>query len=200
MIKLRVTVPLLCGKPTEAYGWGTCRRLAGDRTNHPGWGPCRTHGGATAAAERAWEVAMRLAVELDINPMEALLWSVRIAAGKVYQLEQALEFAEWRGDVAGHAKALDQSRDERKELRTAAKAAIDAGIAATIVRNRELEGQLLGSALAAALEAAGCTPEQRTKALEAAQGHLLGVAQQPSMGDAKNVVLGEVLSNGREYR
>lgn len=140
---------------------------------------------------------MRLAVELDINPMEALLWSVRIAAGRVAQVEQALEFAEWRGDVAGHAKALGESREERKELRTAAKAAIDAGIAATLVRNRELEGQLLGSALAAALEAAGCTPEQRQAALEAAQGQLLGITQTATAADTDDFVIGEVLSNDR---
>lgn len=140
---------------------------------------------------------MRLAVELDINPMDALLWSVRIAAGRVYQIEQALEFAEWRGDVAGHAKGLAESREERKELRNASKAALDAGIAETIVRNRQLEGQLLGVALAAALDAAGCTPEQREQALGAAQRRLLGIEGTGIVAGQDSYVIGEVVSDDR---
>lgn len=180
------TLARRCGRPDEGSEYGACEWIAGGGTRHKGWGPCRRHGGGSKDAERAWAGAMKLAVELDINPMEALLWSVRIAAGRVAQVEQALDFAEWRHDIAGHAKGLGESREERKELRAAAKAAIDAGIAETIVRNRELEGQVLGSALTAALEAAGCTPEQRAKALGAAQRHLMGIA-----GD--QVITGELL-------
>lgn len=88
-----VTERALCGAKTRA---GTpCQLRAGHGTDHVGVGRCRRHGGSSPQAQvsGAVELARREMVAmgrpLDIQPHEALLECVRIAAGEVqYASEQ----------------------------------------------------------------------------------------------------------------
>jgi hypothetical protein len=66
-----------------------CQQRAGHGTNHPGVGRCSKHGGASPNAEVAGQVflarreAAVMGVPLDIEPHEAILECIRIAAGEV---------------------------------------------------------------------------------------------------------------------
>jgi hypothetical protein len=85
-----------CGAKTRK---GTpCRQRAGHGTNHPGIGRCSRHGGASPNAEVAGQVflarreAAVMGRPLDIEPHEAILECIRIAAGEVqYASERIAE-------------------------------------------------------------------------------------------------------------
>lgn len=131
-------------------------------------------------------MAIQVAGEYDVSPWEALLLQVRIAANRAawldVQLAEATRAAD--GDPMGSVsvrRLLRESRAERLAVGRLAKAAVDAGVAERMVRHVELEGRLLADALAAGLDAAELTPEQRFRALGAAQEHLLG-AESPLLG------------------
>lgn len=81
------SVPQTCGTVISRgkLAGVACRRVAGQGTGHLGYGKCVAHGGAKrlGRAEGAWMAAHAFAQELDVNPWDALLMAVRIAAGKV---------------------------------------------------------------------------------------------------------------------
>jgi nucleotide-binding universal stress UspA family protein len=167
-----------CGWETRRGG--VCRVPAGHRTRHPGYGPCRTHG--SARAHRAWEWAMEVARELNVTPWEALLKSVRLAAGRSAwvdaQLQRAVEDATTGENDGGTADSpqvmrwLTESRKERTLLARFAKAAIDAGVAERLVRNVELEGQVIAEVIGKVIDQLGLPSEQRIAAFNAAHVHL----------------------------
>jgi hypothetical protein len=88
--------PGLCGAKTKA---GTpCKKRAGHGTEHVGEGRCRLHGGASPRAELAGQVTLArreaavMGVPLDIEPHNAILECIRIAAGEVqYASERIAE-------------------------------------------------------------------------------------------------------------
>lgn len=164
-----------CGRETRWRGEAPCRRPAGLGTGHAGYGPCSAHG--DARAHRAWEVAMRLAGELDVGPWEALNLAVRLAAHRVQwteiQAQRAADAAD--GDDANPLvmRWLAESRRERALLVKTAKSAIDAGVAERLVRQVELEGRLVADAVGRALDALELSDEQRQLAFSTAHQALL---------------------------
>jgi len=137
-------------------------------------------------------VALEIAREEHITPWDALLKSVRLAAGRVSwvdeQLTQAVRANDGDMNQPNVAKWLKESRLERTLLAKMGKAAIDAGVAERMVRQVELEGQLVAEALVHALDVLELTAEQRTIALEAAHARLLSAS-----GSQTLVVQGTVL-------
>jgi hypothetical protein len=79
--------PRTCGARKKRGG--LCRAPAGRGTPHPGYGSCCLHGGNTRTGEIAvarYEATAELArygSALDVEPHEALLLCIRIAAGEV---------------------------------------------------------------------------------------------------------------------
>lgn len=73
-----------CGAKKKTAA-GTCTMVAGWGTDHLGYGQCKLHGGASpnGIKHAATQAARHLAVELDVEPHDALLWCVRVAAGEV---------------------------------------------------------------------------------------------------------------------
>lgn len=145
-----------CGRPKSdgrPCGWP-----AGSFTNHEGYGPCAAHGGTRKRVARAWDWAMMMADEMNVDPWDALLLSVRLAWKRVLEVEENLLRAKRASDGKDEAgpvlRWMNLSRKERALAARMAKAAIDAGVAERMVRQVELEGQLLSYALAAALDAA----------------------------------------------
>lgn len=71
----------LCG--AERRSGGTCRNRAGFKTDHVGTGRCHLHSGSTRNGRKhaAAELAIRLGAEIQIEPHDALLLTVRLAAG-----------------------------------------------------------------------------------------------------------------------
>lgn len=74
------------------YRGELCGRPAGAGTDHVGVGYCRQHGGNEVEGRReaAMAVGHRFGQALDMTPWDALLWAVRIAAGKVAYIEHKL--------------------------------------------------------------------------------------------------------------
>lgn len=92
---------------------GTCGRPAGWGTTHAGWGRCKLHGGSTptqrigAAKQEAAAAAIKLGAPIDINPMDALLWCVRIAAGEVAYFTMQVNLIQ-EADVVGKTKQVKE--------------------------------------------------------------------------------------------
>lgn len=142
-----------------------CRKPAGAGTDHVGFGNCKLHGGATPNGKlsAAKQAATSLAVELDIEPHEALLRCVRIAYGEVVFLNRKVEelqddklvvdhirIRRHEGDASSFVERTSHSdlniwiraRNEAVErLARYSKLAIDAGVDERRVR---LEEQLVG--------------------------------------------------------
>lgn len=86
-----------------------CPRFAGESTPHYGAGTCGMHRGNRAyeRALGAWLMAHGFAQQLDVSPWEALLLSVRIAAGKVAYIESVLATA--KSDLELEGRAVDKT-------------------------------------------------------------------------------------------
>lgn len=129
---------------------------------------------------------MELAEELDINPLEALLQQVRVAGAHAswadMQLRAAIKTAESDGYAPGDeptdavAKWMVESRKERTLFAKISKAAVDAGVAAALVARVDLESTAAAEAVLAAVDVLALGPEERMRALSAAQDRLLAIA------------------------
>lgn len=155
----------------------TCRRYPGEGTVHFGLGYCRSH--SSAFTEELWSEAMDVARELNINPWDALLKSVRVAAGRAAWVDAQLADAVRRNDgdsSAGEVKGwLKESREERLIMSRVAKAALDAGVAERLVRQTELEGEIVAEVIGRVLDKLGLPPEQRVLAFDEAHRQLLAL-------------------------
>jgi hypothetical protein len=144
-----------------------CKYKAGWGTDHPGFGPCKHHMGCTPSVslsshkEAAVAHARSLAGEMDINPVEALLWGVRLGAG-------AVDY--WRGLLTQEdlpievALAVENSYGmERDRMVKTAAICIQAGLAEKRIRLAERQGEIATIALMAALEKNGIKPDKAAK-------------------------------------
>lgn len=121
---------------------------------------------------------MDVAVELDVTPWEAILKSVRLAAGRVAWVDEQLARAVRESTTGandggepddGHVRAwLAESRKERTLMARFAKAAVDAGVAERQVRNAELEGQIIAAVVGRVIDRLDLSPELRMTAFEEA--------------------------------
>lgn len=128
---------------------------------------------------------MDVARELNITPWDALLHSVRVAAGRAAWVDAQLKQAVQRNDGesnAGEVKSwLKESRHERMMLARISKAALDAGVAERMVRNVELEGEIVAEVIGRVLDRLELTGEQRVLAFDEAHRQLLAL-ESPSGG------------------
>lgn len=168
-------------------GARTCRNYPGEGTVHVGLGYCRSH--SSRKTEEVWEMAMDVARELNISPWDALLHSVRVAAGRAAWVDRQLADAVRRNDGepgAAEVKGwLKESRDERLIMSRVAKAALDAGVAERLVRQTELEGEIVAEVIGRVLDKLGLPAEQRVLAFDEAHRQLLAL-ESPS-GEASTV-------------
>lgn len=84
-----------------------CSAPAGYGTVHLGAGRCIAHGGAKLRGRTygAWLMAHGFAREMNVNPWDALLMAVRIAAGRVAYIEYVLGTA--RNDLELEGRAVE---------------------------------------------------------------------------------------------
>lgn len=170
--------PVTCGAKTRAGK--PCRLPAGHGTTHPGVGRCRRHGGASPQAEMAGQVmlarreAMVMGVPLDVQPQDAIVQCIKIAAGEVQYASDRIAELE-PGQAVGpivttRPRKLEKGADARADrveehgppalhiwiqvrhqamdrLVTYSKVAIAAGIEERRVRLAEEQGQLLAQAI-----------------------------------------------------
>lgn len=122
---------------------------------------------------------MDVARELDISPWDALLKSVRVAAGRAAWVDVQLKEAVQRSDgnpSSPEVKGwLKESRDERMMMARVAKAALDAGVAERVVRQVELEGEIVAEVIGRVLDKLGLPAEQRVLAFDEAHRQLLAL-------------------------
>jgi hypothetical protein len=162
-----------CGgqlKQPKADGRTTCDLAAGYDTPHPGIGRCKFHGGSTPshviAAERvqAEQAVLRAqqtyGLPVDVEPGEALLGLVRVAAGVVAWLGAQvaqLKLDDLTADGRTHP-LVALYLDERKHLAQVAKDTLAAGVAERRVRLEEAQGQLLVALLERVIRRLGKDP------------------------------------------
>jgi hypothetical protein len=153
-----------------------CRNKAGHRTSHPGAGWCWKHAGNTAAGQKhgAKLAAIRAMAEgtgeVDVNPLDAMLYTVRRAShlAAYYRLQR--EAIELDG---GNASILAQlEREALGDLNQWADRAIKAGVAERMVRIAEGTGERLASALEEALEGVELSGDQRRGIVQRFAGSL----------------------------
>jgi hypothetical protein len=82
-----------CGAKKK-HGTTTCSLAAGWGTSHPGTGRCKFHGGSTpnhVKAAASDEYRKLLGTTKDINPVDAIIWCIKIRAGEVEWLTQRMQ-------------------------------------------------------------------------------------------------------------
>jgi hypothetical protein len=136
--------------------------------------------------------------ELQVTPWDALLASVRLAAGRVEWTDQQLtdQVRACDGDMndVRVLRWLRESRLERSLLAKSAKAAVDAGVAERLVRQTELESSIivrvlgrtlddLGLALAQAGLGEGAVADLRVRAHSVVHRELLEIEARPEALD-----------------
>ena len=186
----------LCGKlmTKGKYTEGKhCKRKAGNGTDHEGFGECVAHGGARGVGRlKGYGImAHAFAEELDISPWEALLYVIRITAGRVAYCQRVLSGATSDLALEGRVRDdpdaaplgmtedgeavmernlawwVDTSERERTLLAKVSKAAIDAGVAAMMVNNAVTEGEKIAAIMMTTLdelEEAGLSDDMLDKA------------------------------------
>lgn len=162
-----------CGarlKQARADGRDTCTQPAGWGTDHVGIGRCKLHGGATpnhsvnAARVQAEQALLRAqqtyGLPVDVEPGEALLGLVRVAAGIVAWL--GAQIAQLQAEdltVDGRTHPLvSLYLEERKHLTQVSKDTLAAGVAERRVRLEEAQGQLLVGLLERIIRRLGADP------------------------------------------
>lgn len=187
-----------CG--AKARSGKPCKQQAGWGTDHLGFANCKLHGGLspTGIKHAAGLQARHLAVEVDMEPHDALLWCVRVAAGevvfftrKISELEETALVVESErvetdeGGEWGLKTKTVTSTDARlhiwvegrahavDRLAKYAKMAVDAGVEERRVRIAETLSSELSDLLAAVFAAMGATPEQLQLARPIVHRHLL---------------------------
>lgn len=142
-----------CGAPRRSKD-GTskvCLMKAGWGTDHPGQGNCKYHGGAspTHTAAAAKDEAVLMGAPMDINPLDALVWCIRITAGEVQfctEQLQMLKKEDWvQKTIIGEQIHLWAKERQKAVDRLAgfSKTAISLGIAEKAVRLAEQYGTAL---------------------------------------------------------
>ena len=165
-------------------GKNRCTLDAGHGTEHPGYGACSYHGGNSPSLNKHAVKAqvLDLAQELDMDPHDALLFTVRLAAGVVKWLRDKIGELEDPDDTitavdkAANAAILqmymDQYGAERDRLAKAAKLAIDAGIDERRIAMEEDQGEAIAKAFQGVFADLNLTAEQKRSAPAIVRKHL----------------------------
>jgi hypothetical protein len=165
-------------------GGGTCNLGAGWGTDHPGVGRCKWHGGNSLTHKKqAWtlEAQRLLGEEFEIDPINALMWLIRLAAGDVQywrqeiariQLEaqaqglspsEALLTDEFTSEVSYIAPQLKiagvKYEQAQERLAKHAKMALDVGIAERAVRLAEAYGETIAMLISNILQDLWAQPQ-----------------------------------------
>lgn len=141
-----------------------CGNRAGKATDHVGFGYCSRHGGSSPngrkhGAKLAAVAAMRDAGEVDTNPLDAMLYTVRRASQLAMLYRVQAEAVDLEGGDSAGLYSLE--RATLADLNQWAARAIGAGVAERMVRIAEGTGERLASALEDALEGVELSPDQR---------------------------------------
>jgi hypothetical protein len=149
----RNAVGSVCG--AKKKGGGKCTLASGWGTNHPGSGACKLHGGSTPNAIRSYiqGEAVLMGAPKEINPLDALLWCIKITAGEVDWLGlkiSEIDEKDWLEDSIVGKQLHLFARERRARLQDLAKfsqMAVSLGIAERAVHLAEQYGEMLARLL-----------------------------------------------------
>lgn len=154
-----------CGARTRSGS--ECRKSAGWNTPHLGVGRCSLHGGCTpdhvkhAARQEAMAfVVGALGHEIDIDPLDAALLAVRLAAGTVAYWRRQLADAYEKGEEPTPMQ-IEGYRATLTDLSRISKNAIDAGVTDKLAQITERMAEQIVLAAEEALAAIQLDAEQR---------------------------------------
>lgn len=160
---------------------GTCRMPAGHGTSHYGIGKCKFHGGnlPTHKANGAKKQAVLMGAPKDINPIDALMWCIRLTAGEVEFCTEQMELLE-RDEWLEHTIIGKQLHIWAKERQNAvdrlakfSRDAISLGIAERAVRVAEMYGQSIAKLLRGVLDDLELSPAQQDRVPHIIRKHLI---------------------------
>lgn len=179
-----------------------CKRTPGSGTDHRGVGRCDKHGGnePDQIIEAGVTISRGLGegyilndspvmgLPIDVDPTDALMWCVKVAAGEVAYFTQRVQQLnhddvivkhrtvgrEWGEGEKGHKdiKHVETSHDrslhilvrERQRavdrLAKLSKMALDAGVAERTISLAEKQGELLATVIEKVVDQLGLTPKQ----------------------------------------
>lgn len=161
---------------------GKCRRPAGAGTEHLGHGACDKHGGQVAT--HAANAATRQAIEFmgapkDINPLDALIWCIKLTAGEVEFCNDqmaALEQDDWLESTLIGKQLHIWARERQKavdRLVHYSATAIKLGIAERAIKLAEAYGASIAAFARGLLTDLSLTPEQEKAAPALVRKHLM---------------------------
>jgi hypothetical protein len=165
-----------CGAKTR--GGGKCKKQKGWGTNHLGSGRCKLHGGNTSSGEAsaAKEAALIMGEALDIEPHEALITCVRIAAGEVAYCSREIAGLEKATEPTAFGAVLNIWIKTRQvamaQLAKYSKMALDAGVAERQVQLAERYGEMLATLISGILGDLELTKKQQKAAPAIVTTHL----------------------------
>jgi hypothetical protein len=172
---------------------GRCMKRRGWGTEHVGYGRCKLHGGNSPAGAKA-ALTERMNEELatvtrtvmgtaiDVDPMDALVWCVRITAGEVAYATYKVEQLTPQDEIVTPVQTLDREggritqevttfpeelnlwikirQSSVDRLARFSKMAIDAGVAKRQLELAEEAGDALAASLRLVLDGLALSPEQ----------------------------------------
>lgn len=157
---------------------GKCRKQKGWGTEHLGTGRCKLHGGNTESGQKAAasEAATIMGVELDVDPHDALLTCVRIAAGEVAYCSSLIADLEKPMVMTPFGEMLSIWITTRQKATMAlakyCKMALDAGVAERQVQVAERYGEMLATLISGILADLKLTKAQQKEAPTVVRKHL----------------------------
>lgn len=157
-----------------------CTMGAGWGTNHVGMGPCRYHGGMAPGVVKHYvkNQAILMGAPKEINPLDALIWCIKLTAGEVEFCTQQMSLLkedDWmESTIIGKQLHLWAKERQRAVDRLAkfAKDALALGIADRAVRLAEQYGASIARYTKGLLDDLELTPEQVKKAPLIVRKHL----------------------------
>jgi len=158
-----------CGARTRTGG--ICSNPAGSGTTHLGIGKCKWHGGNLVNHRKAAlkQEAKFMGAPKDINPLDAIIWCIRITAGEVEWLSMKIaevDEEQWieHTPLGKQMHVLQRTRaDAQDRLVRYSKEAIALGLAERAIRLAEQFGATIGRLLQGVASDLELTPKQ-TKA------------------------------------
>lgn len=168
-----------CGAK-KRHGKGICGLPKGYGTEHLGFGRCRFHGGNAPNGRKsaAKDQAVLMGAPIDMNPLDALIWCIKITAGEIEFCTKQLEILdqdEWLEHTLIGKQIHVWAKERQKAVDRLAKMSKDAlglGIAERAVRLAEQYGSSLAKYTKGLLEDLELTPDQMKKAPLVVRKHL----------------------------
>lgn len=169
----------ICGVRTQA---GTpCKQKAGWGTTHEGIGKCKFHGGRSPNNRKnaIKQQAIFMGAPVDINPLDAIIWCIKITAGEVQFLSEqiaAVSEENWiENTMVGKQMHIFQRAraDAQDRLVRYSKEAISLGLAERAVRLAEQFGTTIATLLKGIAADVELTASQQKRWTIAVRKHLI---------------------------